>query len=304
LFNNEERKIIGTLYKQKGSREAVNEGFILMARKLDALVDAGREQAKEGSLRLYCWRGGMRSASMAWLFRHYGIQCSLLEGGYKAYRRYVRKVLGSPFRYIVVGGMTGSGKTGILHALARKSEQILDLEACANHRGSAFGWLGKEAQPGNEHFENLLCEKMRLLDREKAVFIEDESRNIGRNLIPAELYARMQDSPVVVIDMPAGLREDRLVEDYGQASREELAVCITRISKRLGGLNTRRALDALAAGDLKTAASISLAYYDKTYRYDLQKKNATKLHYLPTQHPDAEINAEKVMVLCAEKGWC
>ncbi|NJN34457.1 MAG: tRNA 2-selenouridine(34) synthase MnmH, partial [Saprospiraceae bacterium] len=134
---------------------------------------------------LYCWRGGKRSGSMAWLLSFAGFDVATVAGGYKNYRNLVLQSFeNQSLKLIILGGKTGSGKTQILKELEKKGEQIIDLEALAHHKGSAFGWIGEEKQPSSEQFENSLFEVIRKIDPTKRVWVENESRNIGTVFIP------------------------------------------------------------------------------------------------------------------------
>ena len=157
LFNNEERSAVGTLYLQKGSKEAMLKGLELVGPKMKEFVSQASGLTPEGELALYCWRGGMRSNSMAWLFNTSGIKSHTLEGGYKSWRRHIHDFFGQPVaKLVVIGGMTGTGKTEILEEIERKGGQVVHLERLARHKGSVFGHLGMPAQPSTEQFENEL----------------------------------------------------------------------------------------------------------------------------------------------------
>jgi tRNA 2-selenouridine synthase len=148
LFSDEERSVVGTVYKREGEREAVLKGLSFVGPKMTAMLDRGIDLAgNKRQLGVYCWRGGRRSASMAWLFSQGDIKCSLLAGGYKNYRTHVLDEFGKERNIIIVGGMTGSGKTEILKEIDLMGEQVIDLEGIANHRGSAFGAIGRPPQP-------------------------------------------------------------------------------------------------------------------------------------------------------------
>jgi len=233
----------------------------------------------------------MRSKSMVWLFETLGLTCYLLDGGYKSYRSYVREVLARPLNLLVIGGRTGSGKTAILHHLRLEGEQVIDLEGLANHKGSAFGALGEEEQPSTEQFENELWRGILPLDPEEVTWIEDESRNVGKCVIPIELYARMRETEIVFLDISRELRARHLVGDYAQYEQEELRSCVLKIEKRLGGDRTREALEAIDQEDYYQTAMITLHYYDKAYMYSLEK-NHEQYQVLSTLDVDPVVNAE------------
>jgi len=183
LFSNEERAEIGTIYKQRGRVKAVQRGLEVVGPKLAGFAKFALALQSENIL-IHCWRGGMRSSSMAWLLETVGINCTLLTGGYKSYRSRVLTSFEKPLKIILLGGYTGSGKTDLIKLLKEQGEQVLDLEGLACHKGSAFGAIGQGEQPSSEQFENLLSLEMEALDGEKVVWIEDESRNVGKVFVP------------------------------------------------------------------------------------------------------------------------
>lgn len=302
LFDDHERKVVGTAYKQVNREAAMYEGLDFAGKKLVKLAKEGERIAgNKKTLLVHCWRGGMRSRSMVWLFETMGITCYLLEGGYKSYRRYVREILAGPLNLRVIGGRTGSGKTAILHALSKRGQQVIDLEGLAHHKGSAFGALGERDQPTTEQFENDICRVMAALDPGKVTWIEDESRNVGKCVVPAEIYARMRESEMVFLDIEREQRARHLVDDYARYDRSELRACVLKIEKRLGGERTREALEAIEAEDYFRTAMITLHYYDKAYMYSLEK-NHEKYRVLSLQDVDPEINAELMISHEKERG--
>jgi tRNA 2-selenouridine synthase len=303
LFDDHERKVVGTAYKQVNKESAMYAGLEFAGKKLVKLAKQGERIAgKNKTLLVHCWRGGMRSKSMVWLFETMGITCYLLEGGYKSYRNYVREVLARPLNLLVIGGRTGSGKTAILHHLRSIGEQVIDLEGLAHHKGSAFGALGELDQPTTEQFENELCREILLLDSEKVTWIEDESRNVGKCVIPVELFFWMREARIVFLDISRELRAKHLVADYAQYDQEALRACILKIEKRLGGDRTREALESIAAENYFQTAMITLHYYDKAYMYSLGK-NHEKYQILASLEVDPVINAELLIRYEKERGF-
>lgn len=272
LFDNRERAQVGTCYKQQGHEVAVELGLAIAGPKLATFVTKAKALACDRPLRIHCWRGGMRSGSMAWLMETAGMQVCLLEGGYKAFRRWVRSTLAAPRHLVILGGMTGTGKTDLLLALAEQGEQILDLEHLANHRGSSYGNLMLPAQPSTEHFENLIALRWSELALDRWVWIEAESRQVGVCRIPDEIFLPMMRSPVLQITRSRAERIALLLQVYGQADPEELILATERLTKRLGGQLTQKAVEAIRGGELAAAVAIVLDYYDKTYTYDLQRR--------------------------------
>ena len=302
LLENEERRIVGTLYKKKSREEAIRTGFEIIAGKTSQLIEEGIRAAKNSQLLIYCWRGGMRSASVAWLFEQNGIKCTLLSGGYKNYRKKIKEYFSSGLNIKILGGMTGSGKTEILLQLKEHGVQVVDLEGIAHHKGSAFGSLGEDVQPTTEFFENLLFEEFIKLDKKKSIWLEDESKNIGRVYIPDELFSLMRKSPVYVINIPKEKRIERLVIDYGKFSDQLLIERIERISKKIGGQNTKVAIEAIRDKNYDIAADLSLLYYDKAYSFGLEKRSGVQKHEVMCETHDSKKNAAKILKLIQESG--
>jgi tRNA 2-selenouridine synthase len=294
LFSDEERAIVGTLYKQQGKDIAFEQGIAFVGPKMAGFVKEARRltQSKKKIL-VHCWRGGQRSRSMAWLLSQAGMQVEVLQGGYKAYRNHVLDQFDTiAHKLIVVGGKTGSGKTKVIHALATQGEQVIDLEGLAHHKGSAFGALGERAQPSNEQFENLLAEALRTLDIQKRVWVENESKSIGSVYLPIAFRKAMKQTALIHLDLDLESRLDILVEDYAKFAEGELKASFDKIEKKLGGLAHKQALDALALADHRTAAMIALQYYDKTYTYGLdENETPIRLHH-KSQVFDAQLIAK------------
>lgn len=291
LFDDRERKIVGTKYKQINREAATLAALDFTGKKMADLAREGMKKAGgKRELLVHCWRGGMRSKSMAWLFETLDLTCYLLEGGYKAYRRYVRETLGIPRNLHVIGGRTGSGKTEILHHLKKEGEQIIDLEGLASHKGSAFGSLGEAAQPTTEQFENDLHKQVIRLDPDRVTWIEDESRNVGRCVIPDVFFRQMLENETLFLDIPRESRARYLVKHYASYDPRELKECILKIRMRLGGDRTTEALESVDRGDFYNAVMITLHYYDKSYMYSLEK-NHPQYRLIPSDTVDAVKNA-------------
>lgn len=295
LFSDEERARVGTLYKQKGREEAILCGLDLVGPKLGDLVRESKKIAKDNQVLIHCWRGGMRSESMAWLLSTAGLITKTLTGGYKTYRRHIKSEFEKKAKFIVLGGMTGCGKTEILIELQKKNEQVIDLEGLANHKGSAFGSLGQQEQCSTEHFENLLFNIWKKMNLNQTIWIEDESQAIGKIRIPEEIFAQIRQSHTISISVPKHLRINRLLKEYGNFDKELLIQSILKIKKRLGGLNTSNAIEAINNQDIATAIDISLNYYDKTYRYGLERRENHSIHQLDLEDIDPKINADRIL---------
>ena len=275
LFNNDERALVGTCYKQKGKDEAVELGLAIVGPKLANFVARAKVLAPDRQVKIHCWRGGMRSASVGWLLETAGFNVVLLIGGYKGFRRWALSLFSVPQKMIILGGMTGSGKTEILSALGSMGEQVLDLEALANHRGSSFGALGQLPQPTNEQFWNAIAMEWAKFDRSQVLWVEAESKRIGMCRIPQEIFEQMEKAKVIEISRSRQERVEFLVEIYGEADINDLIAATKRISRRLGGLRTQEAINFLREGNLAVASDLILYYYDKTYTYDLETRGVS-----------------------------
>ncbi len=297
LFTDDERVIIGTIYKQEGKQPAISKGLEFVGPRLHEFIAEAGKIANTGTLLLHCWRGGMRSGSMAWLFETYGFKSITLKGGYKSFRHHVIDSFDEPKKLLVIGGRTGSGKTLILHELKNQGEQIVDLEQIANHKGSSYGSLGEEKQLSQEQFENELSTRFALIDKEKNCWVEDESRKIGHNVLPDGFYLQLRNSPVAYVDLSMEARLNYLVKEYGKFKKEDLIAATQRIAKRLGGQHVKRALEAIEEGDLRTACEISLVYYDKTYEYGVSLRDQEKVIRFPFDELDVTGIAKKIKTI-------
>jgi tRNA 2-selenouridine synthase len=273
LFSDDERAAVGTSYKQDGRLEAIHLGLRITGPKMADLAEQLDQFRGPDRLRLYCWRGGMRSASMAWLAQQIDLKPLLLQGGYKAYRQWAQTSFDQDWPLRIMGGRTGTGKTDLLLALENKGVAVLDLEGLANHRGSSFGGLGLPAQPSTEHYENLLAEGLDQHQRQGAgsIWLEAESIQVGRCRIPKGLFDQMQTAPVLEIQRSLEERVEQLVGVYGQQGAEALAEATNRISRRLGPQRTQQALEAIAEQDWATACRATLDYYDRCYDHELAR---------------------------------
>lgn len=307
LFTDEERKIVGTTYKQLGRQQAIKVGLDYFGTRMRRIVEEvesvieGREPAAEkrhnadygyskNTVLVHCWRGGMRSAAIAWLLDLYGYRVYTLEAGYKAFRKWVLSQFDKQYNCKILGGYTGSGKTDLLEKLRYSGHRVVNLEAIANHKGSAFGGLGEKPQPTQEMFENLLASALyaSAAAGEKGlagvIWLEDESQRIGDLNIPKNLWEKMRLSSLYFIDIPFGERLHYLVEKYGKFDKKELVNAITRIQKRLGGLETKNAVNFLAADKILQCFEILLKYYDRCYNKGTQDRAGTGgLFYIPCE---------------------
>lgn len=301
LFTDEERKEVGTAYKQINREQAIKIGLDYFGPKMRKMVEeveavrsrqpAVSNRQSEGSglpaancILVYCWRGGMRSGAVSWLLDTYGFKVCTLIGGYKKFRNHVLDTFKKPFHFNIIGGYTGSGKTELLKTLKERGEKVIDLEAIANHKGSAFGAIGLPPQPTQEMFENLLsCElsavgcQAELAEcqaelAEAPIWIEDESQRIGLVNIPGDIWKNMRQSKVWFLDIPFEERLKHIIPEYGVLDPEKLTAAIERISQKLGHLNAKTAILHLKEGKISESFEILLRYYDKFYFRSLHNR--------------------------------
>jgi tRNA 2-selenouridine synthase len=283
LFSDEERKVVGTAYKQESRERAIKIGLDYFGVKMKKMVEEveticnlkADDHPSSKTILIYCWRGGMRSGGVAWLMDLYGFTVYTLIGGYKSFRKHVGEVLSAPHPYKIVGGYTGSGKTHLLKKLEQLDEKVIDLETLAQHKGSAFGNIGMPDQPTQEMFENLLAEKLDyslLTPDHSPHWLEDESQRIGHINLPQQFWQNMRSSPVYFLEIPFEERLDHIVKEYGKLDRERMVNAIIRIKKRLGGLDTKNAINYLLEDNVKECFRILLRYYDKYYLKGLHNR--------------------------------
>lgn len=298
LFTDAERAVIGTVYKREGHDAAVMMGLEIVGPKAGGLAAAGRELAGKQSVFLHCWRGGMRSKSMATLLETAGVQGVLLEGGYKSYRAEAQTYFEKHWNIKILGGRTGSKKTEVLHALKDLGEQIIDLEGLAKHKGSAFGNLEAAEQPSTEHFENLLFQELLRLDISRPIWIEDESHTVGKVFIPENFWRQMRSAPVIFLDIPEDTRAEYLADAYMRMGVDTSRVedALGKIRKRLGGQHYHAAMEAFKSGDYLAATKIVLVYYDKTYAYGLSTRDATCIEKKSFNHINPVDIAKNIII--------
>jgi len=241
LFSDEERADVGTRYKQVSAKNAMLVGLEYAAKNSKEYLVKATLAAKSKPVLVYCWRGGNRSNAFCHLLQAANIDSFRLHGGYKAYKNFIRKEFNKDIKLIILGGMTGSGKTEKLLKLKEMKQQVIDLEGIAIHKGSAFGYSPTIPQPSNEYFENLLYEEWRKLDFSKALWLEDESRMIGRCQINDYLFQKMRSAVVIKIIVPLSDRIKRLVEDYTGYDKSNIINPFERIAKIMFtiGINMR-----------------------------------------------------------------
>lgn len=298
LFSDQEREAVGTVYKQQGKKEAVALGMRIALPKAAALVE---EVAAYSSFpaKIHCWRGGMRSRAVAALLLSHEIPTVVLHGGYKAFKKWGRALFAAPFRYLVLGGLTGCGKTAILAHMKNLGEQVLDLETLARHRGSVFGHLGMPPQPTTEQFHNEIAYALAHFDPLRPVWIEDEDRRIGTCHLPEPLYAAKKKAPHFLIEKPLHERTEQLRKDYGTASIESLIAASERLRKKLGNVKANEVIALLKDGKFEYAGAIVIGYYDASYRKTL-KNNEGRTHL---NHPGKDTASWAQTLILQARGF-
>ncbi len=324
LFTDEERKVVGTAYKQQSKQVAVKIGLkyfgvkmVEMVEQVEKLVkslqpkskatDSSTTEFQPSTVLVHCWRGGMRSAGVAWLLDLYGFKVYTLAGGYKGYRNWVLEQFEKEYPMHILGGYTGSGKTEVLKALQKRNYRVIDLEGIAHHKGSAFGAMGLPPQPSQEQFENILAGELvsglaqsvseESLDFQRTIWLEDESQRIGMVNIPSVLFQQMRKKKVFFLEIPFESRLDYINLHYGKFVKSELVNAVIRIKKRLGGLETKTAMNFLLEDDTKEAFRILLQYYDKLYGKNLENNReniAQTITKLICDEVNDLANAEKI----------
>lgn len=263
LFDDEERKLVGTIYRHGGPKQAADTGFELVQSKLDEFI-ALFEPYQHGEIGVFCARGGMRSRSVVNLLNEYGFSAWQLQGGYKEYRHFLLENLNG-FRpdLIVLHGLTGTGKTRILQRL----EHSIDLEGLAQHRSSLFGALGLKPR-SQKNFDAQLYGLIHTLCQEP-YFIEGESRKLGNIYLPAGLAEAMQRGHLVLITAPLEKRIDRIVEDYpidDEKTEQKVIAILKKLIPRLGHIRVNEMCGMLKKRELRELVRILfLEYYDKRY---------------------------------------
>ncbi|MDB5248621.1 MAG: mnmH [Segetibacter sp.] len=365
LFTNEERKVVGTIYKQESRENAIKKGLEYFGVKMRRMVeeveklltgdgcqmtegkelrdDRGQGAAGQGvndgkntsskTVLVHCWRGGMRSAGVAWLLDLYGFKVYTLVGGYKVFRQWVLKQFEKEYPFKILGGFTGSGKTMVLAEMKKNGVVVIDLENLAHHKGSAFGGINMPVQPTQEMFENKLAVELGRADDRSGmtddgksdernhsnsasplssvniqsstfktsstapIWLEDESQRIGNVNIPMPLWRQIRTQPVVFLNIPFEERLKYILEDYGKGDRGKLVDAVNRIKKRLGGLETKTAINFLMEDNLTESFRVLLQYYDKQYLKGLQSRENVKdlVTELTSEKVDAAANAEKIL---------
>lgn len=270
LLTNEERVEVGTIYKQIGPVEARRRGLELTCSRFYTIVEQIITAAAGKTIVVYCWRGGLRSKSVAILLETCGTSAGQLLGGYKAYRSHVIDYFERcefPAPMIVMHGMTGTGKTTFINSLDAQRWSAIDLEGVACHRGSAFGALGQHQKISQKYFETILWNNFRQLPSDRPIVLEGESQRIGKYSLPGNLYQKMAGSCRVWCHASIETRVDRLLAEYARPEyREAMLEALERIKKKLGGVRYVELKEMIEEWDVKgIALGLIEYYYDKMY---------------------------------------
>lgn len=271
-LNNAERIEIGTMYKQVSPFEAKKRGAMLAARNIAAHIEREVLDTPKGWRPLvYCWRGGNRSGAMALVLSQIGWKADLVEGGYKAYRREVIEALAplsARLCFRVLCGPTGSGKTRLLGALADAGAQVLDLEGLAAHRGSVLGAYPQASQPSQKMFESRLWDALRRFDPARPVFVEAESKRVGRVHVPDPLIDAIRGGECLRVETPMPVRVALLLEEYSHflADTTQLAEQLAYLAPLHGNKTIAQWLSLVQAGQAGEFVEAMLrSHYDPTY---------------------------------------
>lgn len=285
VLSDEERKRVGTLHAQDSAFAARKIGAALVARNIAAIIETHCiSRPREWAPVVYCWRGGKRSASLAHILCEIGWRAVQLDGGYRSWRRHVIAMLATVparFRYIVVCGLTGSGKSRLLAALDAEGAQVLDLEKIARHRGSLLGDLPGDPQPSQRGFDTDLLAALERFDPARPVYVESESRKIGTVQVPDALLDTMRAATCVRVDTPQPLRVALLKDEYTHylADSDLLAENLRPLVPVHGRKTIDRWVAAASAGDFDTLVSELLAvHYDPTYARSMDRNYPRHTH--------------------------
>ena len=301
VFDDEERAVVGTIYKQVGKEAAVEKGLEIFSQKLPAFIKAFKQI--DTPFTVFCWRGGMRSKTAATVLELVNIKASRLHGGIRTYRHWVVEQLAQEEfqpEFIVLNGYTGCGKTVLLNRLSEKGYPVIDLEGLAGHRGSIFGHIGFEPRK-QKKFDSLLVHALEEVKHHPFVFIEGESRRIGNIAMPEFIFNKKEAGTQVILHLPMEERVKTILEDYEPWKTPELFNEAFQIIKKRVSTDVAKKIEVdLATGDFASVTAQLLAHYYDT-RYD---------HSVNTNNEDLTIDAKSVddafhqlLTLIGEKKW-
>ena len=303
LFDDAERKVVGTTYKQMSREQAIKIGLDFFGPKMKQMLTEAEQILQKHNtttILVHCWRGGMRSAAIAWLLDLYGFKVFTLIGGYKTFRNWALQQFEIQLPFQILGGYTGSGKTEILSALKAKGEIVIDLEELAGHKGSSFGSLGLPEQSSVEHFENKLSLALSKSEEERRnngkpfIWMEAESQRIGQVNMPNSFFEQLKNASTLFVKISFEKRLDYVCRFYGMFEKDKLMSGIYRVRKRLGGLDTKNAINFLLEENVKESFRILLNYYDRLYDKSTAQ-NREAVEYMEVSDTDSTINSELIL---------
>ncbi|HMO47571.1 MAG TPA: tRNA 2-selenouridine(34) synthase MnmH [Rubrivivax sp.] len=295
VLDDEQRRVVGTLYKQVSALQARKVGAAMAARRIADHLDVSvADQPREWQPLVYCWRGGQRSGALGWFLSQIGFRTAQLQGGYKAFRALVREqlpTLPGRYRWQVLFGRTGSGKTRLLHALADAGAQTLDLEGLAGHRGSVLGALPGTPQPRQKRFDTLCWQALRGFDARRPVFVEGESRKIGALRVPEALVQQWREhGRCIHVELDDAQRVQLLLRDYGHFAADAEGFC-----RLLDGLVVLRGRDTVKAWQAQARSgcwaevfsALMRQHYDPLYERSFRHGNPPLGQAMPLRLADA-----------------
>jgi tRNA 2-selenouridine synthase len=297
VLDDDERREVGTEYKQISAFDARKHGAAIVARRVAEIVERHvADKPREWQPLVYCWRGGQRSGTLAWFLGQIGFRVQVLHGGYKAFREQVREQLKSlpqRFEFTVIAGRTGSGKTRLLQALIEQGAQVLDLEALACHRGSVLGGLPHDPQPTQKAFDTAVWQTLQGFDPSRPVFVESESRKIGALAVPEALLSRMRaHGRCVFVTLPDAARVQLLLEEYGFFAQQVDRFCehmVTLTELRGKETVTRWQTMAREGQWAEVFAELMQQHYDPLYLRSMQRNFAGMATAQPLALRDGDI---------------
>lgn len=317
VLDDDERRIVGTLFVQDSPLAARKVGAAMAARNVAAHIERWvATQPRTWRPLVYCWRGGQRSGSLAWFLDQIGFRTHKLQGGYKGFRAVVRDDLCNlpqRFRFGVVAGRTGSGKTRLLHALSAAGAQVLDLEALACHRGSVLGGLPEVPQPTQKAFDTSLWCALRTLDPQRPVYVESESRKIGRLQLPDALVAQMHEHGFCLrVEMDDAARVELLLQDYAHFTHEPERFCelLEPLVELRGRQTVSRWQEHARAGRWADVyAQMMVEHYDPLYLRSIDRNytgyaDAPSISLVDGSPQALRQAARDVMEVCEGDGSC
>ena len=289
IFSDDEYQELGQIYRKEGDTVASQLGYKYALNSKSRILTSMKE-LNENNFIIYCARGGMRSKGFQAIVNQEGYKTSRIKKGYKEIREHVLNSFKQKRVVVIIAGSTGTGKTTIINKMKECGHNIIDLEKLANHRGSAFGDLGVAEQASQQQFENDLSYFWTQTDPGRNVFIESESRKIGKVSIPEGIWTQMIKALYLKIDMGIDRRVENLIKDYGEYPRSDLEKRIHQISRKLGGQNVKTAIELLESNSLHDLCKFLLEnYYDKMYRVAYNRRNSKKEEIKVTNETNEQI---------------